>query len=730
MNRKKIFGYMLAVLVLMAHVSCLRDEGCNCTDASADGTKEVAIRIGDGFDLSTRSAIHSSEPVQHIEHMYAYVFASDNDLEIDLDEDNLTCIYEEKLPWEPVEKLTEAFRCKLDAQLADNNPDKNYLLLVVGVDNNKDTYSFPLANSQDHLGVKGQTIPLTDLQFQLKDAASQMAYTELFAGATVFQSRDQLIEVELTRRVAGLLCYVTDIPAQINEYDIVGMQLRATTALKTTCSLAPRLVSDGESSQLPGIKAFQDAYATGTATDAGGSEVKVIAEVDLEALGAEAGPDGTHLYIPATAQEGVLQTLQNTALLGAYCLPMENTGLRLVLKGKKTETTGGTASVTYTYFETEGQAGNYGINNESGLDAYPLKANHIYSLGSKPLGDNTDNDRPASLDGTPLVIKAADWSGVEEDFVFPSVTLTATITSEKNINSYIYDCISCTDRITIRNVKDNTAGWTLSSAGCDWLFIRKQGETDWSQYITGTEEEQVVEILLNDYVNPNVNYTVTSPANDYRTASLVLTTLNSGLTFTRPVRQYNALIVESEDVGKIGFSRLDRNDSFDNDGNVVQNDEAGVNRIPWGFDGTETFFIYGSNLNSHNSDQDGVNNYNRMLAEVGGKSEWSTCAVNLSHITACELDKNNTQQNNADGKFWYLPAIRELDTFMRTHGQKDYAHILVEPGSYYWSSTCKGTNYHQTYVSGFHSDGSPVGYKDKTLHRKDDPSRIRQARRL
>ena len=375
--KKLIYCFWMA-FVLLAIAACFHDDDrCpSCPDDPDMEGAEIAITIGNEYELSTRSAITSAEQIQHIEHMYAYVFSSGNEDDNKLDENSLTCIYEEKLPWEPVEKLTEEFRCRLKAELYDN-PDKNYLLLVVAVDNNKDTYTFPKAegmSSQDiHLGLAGQqNLKLDDLQLALRGNVSNMAYTEVFAGATVFQSRNQLINVELTRRVAGLLCYVTDIPASIDGYDIIGMQLRATGALKTAFSLAPDLGIEQET----GIKDFQEEYATGEATGEGSN---VIAEVDLEALGAEAGPDGQHLYIPSIVQEGVLQTLQNTALLGAYSLPVESTGLRLVLKGRKTETIGDETKVEVKFFEQEG-SGNYGINNEAGESEYPLCSNHIYSL--------------------------------------------------------------------------------------------------------------------------------------------------------------------------------------------------------------------------------------------------------------------------------------------------------------------------------------------------------------
>lgn len=723
---KKLIYRTFVFFALMAVASCVRDDNkCStCPDNLEPEGVELAISIGNEFELSTRSAITSAEQTQHIEHMYAYVLSSGNMDDNELDENSLKCLYEEKLPWQPVEKLVDEFRCRLKAEL-DDNPDKNYLLLVVAVDNNKDTYTFPVADGMHstdiHLGLLGkENLKLSDLQFKLQADASSMAYTELFAGATVFQSRDQLIEVQLTRRVAGLLCYVTDIPASIDGYDIIGMRLQATSALKTTYSLAPDLTGPA-----PGIKSFQQPYATDEAT---GADNNVIAEVDLEALGAEAGPDGQHLYIPGITQEGVLQTVQNSALLGAYTLPVESTGLKLVLKGRKTETAGtGEVTTDEKYFDAEGN-GSYTINNEEGNSTYPLRANHIYSLGSKPLSDNTDNDRPASLDGTPLIIEAAQWNEVQEDFTFPSVTLTATITTEKNVSSYIYNCISCTDEITVHDTEGNNDGWSLSTADCNWLFIRLKGQPEWTQMVEG-KGEQVVEILMNDYVDIN-SPLAAEPADDYRTVNLTLTTKNSGLTLSYPIRQYNALIAtvpnnaDRNQFTKIGFSRLDRYDAFDNDGNVVHNTTNEEGRIQWGFSGTYPTSIFGDW--NKNTDYNGKLNYNNVEhAILVNDEKKEASAIYKSRINAIQWNNESGWVNEADGNFWYLPTQYELSYFMDEYREEPSAHIAQD---YYWSSTARGGSNQNSYVSGYDT-GSGQWVGSETHINRDTYCRIRQAYR-
>ena len=91
------------------------------------------------------------------------------------------------------------------------------------MDNNTDTYNFPYDEETEHTSdlILGQ--PLSEVKLKLAEAAAgtttsdadkafKMANTEVFSGRTSFKADDQIIKVSLQRCVAGVLCYLTDIP--------------------------------------------------------------------------------------------------------------------------------------------------------------------------------------------------------------------------------------------------------------------------------------------------------------------------------------------------------------------------------------------------------------------------------------------------------------------------------------------------------------------------------------
>ena len=250
MRMKNIIA-LLSVMLAVCFSGCSKENIPAGEEVSSDEGIELSISLNGEFDMDSRSELTSSEPMHHIEHMYAYVFAAEQGNELTID--NAKCIYEEKLPWTATTEGSTVFRYRMKPDKFDyDNPDKEYLVMVVGVDNNKDTYAFPwegVLNSEDkHLGMTG--MQLKEVKIALADGinASQMSHTELFAGFHKFTTKEQLVNVKLSRRVAGVICYLTDIPAQISvgtdEYQIVGVQLHCNGGLNTEGVLTPDLTPD------------------------------------------------------------------------------------------------------------------------------------------------------------------------------------------------------------------------------------------------------------------------------------------------------------------------------------------------------------------------------------------------------------------------------------------------------------------------------------------------------
>ena len=185
---------MKQIMILWIILWAVCFTACKEDNLPTEGTQqaedlELVISFDNEFEMGSRSALTSSEPTHHIEYMYAYVFANENSNGLTVED--ATCIYEEKLPWEASAEAQSVFRCKLKEEiyqkLTANNPDKQYLVMVVAVDNNKDTYTFPSTGtpSEDiHLGMVGAKLKLNEVKMALATRvdASQMPYTEVCAG--------------------------------------------------------------------------------------------------------------------------------------------------------------------------------------------------------------------------------------------------------------------------------------------------------------------------------------------------------------------------------------------------------------------------------------------------------------------------------------------------------------------------------------------------------------------
>ena len=327
---------MKQIMILWIILWAVCFTACKEDNLPTEGTQqaedlELVISFDNEFEMGSRSALTSSEPTHHIEYMYAYVFANENSN--DLTVEDATCIYEEKLPWEASAEAQSVFRCKLKEEiyqkLTANNPEKKYLVMVVAVDNNKDTYTFPSTNnsSEDiHLGMVGAKLNEVKMALATGVDDSQMAYTEVFAGFRQFTTKQSQVQVTLTRRVAGVLCYLTDLPSKVNDYYIIGVQLHWSTGLNTEGILKPGNLTEGEES-------FADSELSDNS-----STTTLLAEVDLKEMGAEESLDGSTLYIPPVSVEGTLETLTNSVLMGAYMLPIQADGHFVIkLVGEKRE---------------------------------------------------------------------------------------------------------------------------------------------------------------------------------------------------------------------------------------------------------------------------------------------------------------------------------------------------------------------------------------------------------
>lgn len=679
--------WLLMVCLLAA---CKSDEPLsNDSPAAAEGPA-LEISVDGGFTIQGRAAqvgsassgykLVSSEAVQHIEEMYAYLF-------IGADE-KATCVFVKKLPWQasnqPGASLT--YRLK-EANLAlYNNADMQ--VLVVGIDNRKDTYTFPAADaaydSQDMLGKALADVKLALAQQAAgnptgEDAAYRMANTEVFSGYQTFKAANQTIPVTLKRCVAGVLCYLTDLPYYVGGQEETDVIESVELQLGGGCQLNTKLKDFyGEPQGVKDVPADAKRMGYGSNPLQDG---KVIASVNLseyiygkgvtnEELATQK-ENPTLLYIPEQ-ENGVVVTKPNTLLFGAYLIPIEakatsdaNTDatLKLVVKSQN-------GQKTQDYVIKNGQAA------ADKKYAYSLDANYIYSIGSKPVAADTELDRPASLLGGELTFDVSDWGDGNNKVEFPDYALSSSFDADWDGN-YRFDCINTTRYVDIYLAQEEAKGKSIriesrdlsTNLGADWIEFRliddQTGlpkDEKWAKKLELTDVQiqgvsrLTVEVRIFDYVKENwilgntAQYStwkeqIEALLKDFRSGQLGL---YYGTDFdpiaTLPVKQFNA--ITSHDDG-VAYNRVDVGDELLDNGFVAGTDRTGV---AWGFKGDTRTHIYGGVI-----DDDADGEYNSNRAEEENAKEYGESALKLARKPALDV--------SFEGRVWFLPAYYQADGF-------------------------------------------------------------------
>lgn len=718
-------GLLMATLWLSA---CKSDTSLEPETTVGDGEQVLEITVDGDFYASSRSRaasagykLVSSQAIQHIEHLYAYIFDGSGG--------DATCVYVTEIPWEQNSQQGPAsltYRLK-EADLPHYGTN-DMQVLVVAVDNNTDTYNFPYdgvtehadnANdSGDNNSIIGQT--LSGVKLKLAEAAAgtttldddkvfKMANTEVFSGLASFKADDQIIKVSLQRCVAGVLCYLTDIPYYVgagtdeaNKISSIELQLGNSLNLNTE----------------------YDSFYDGTKFGSEPTENNVIASVNIsEYIYGKGTMNGTldvqeedasltdkntqRLYVPAM-DNGVVKTKENTILFGAYLLPIKNTAtddgnanatLKLVLKANDSEQTAFIVKNTVTSI-----SGADGTPINEPAYAYSLKANRLYSIGSKPFATDTDADQPASLKGKEIELTVNTWEAPEDGNVnFPVYSLNSTISADwdTQYENYIFDCMNTTRTVYIYPSEEDaqSLGFKIQVTYPDefknspWVkfrFINEEtgepfdGQDNWNTDINNIPEglrgktRMALEVRLNDYVKENDilgNSSITDKKDallkDYRTANLQLVnSSNATVLSSVPIQQFNAITY-----GNLGFSRLDYGATMGDNGK--SNSKGAM--IEWGFHGVGILYFMG-NWDVFQMDDDGINNY--VYAKEKNHSGFKTSAISLNYKEAVDMSN-----------FWFLPAENQLNSFIMACGESEELQKLANlaignPETvFYWTST-------------------------------------------
>lgn len=681
--------WLLMVCLLAA---CKSDEPLsNDSLAAIEGTA-LEISVDGGFTIQGRAAqvgsassgykLVSSEAVQHIEEMYAYLFKGADE--------KATCVFVKKLPWQASEQPGASLTYRLkEANLAQyNNADMQ--VLVVGIDNRKDTYTFPAADaaydSQNMLGKALADVKLALAQQAAgnptgEDAAYRMANTEVFSGYQAFKAADQTIPVTLKRCVAGVLCYLTDLPYYVAGHEDTDVIESVELQLGGGCQLNTELKDFyGEPQGVKDVPADAKRMGYGSYPLKDG---KVIASVNLSeyiygkgVTSGELAPqkeNPTLLYIPEQ-ENGVVVTKPNTLLFGAYLIPVQATA---------TSDANTDATLKLVVKEKTGQdVREYPIKNgQTAADkkyAYSLDANYIYSIGSKPVAADTELDRPASLLGGELTFDVSDWGDGNNKVEFPDYALSSSFDADWDGN-YRFDCINTTRYVDIYLAQEEAKGKSIriesrdlsTNLGADWIEFRliddQTGlpkDEKWAKKLELTDVQiqgvsrLTVEVRIFDYVKENwilgntAQYStwkeqIEALLKDFRSGQLGL---YYGTDFdpiaTLPVKQFNA--ITSHDDG-VAYNRVDVGDELLDNGFVAGLDNTGK---AWGFNGDTRTHIYGGVI-----DDDADGEYNSNRAEEKNAKEYGESALKLARKPALDV--------SFEGRVWFLPAYYQADGFQK-----------------------------------------------------------------
>lgn len=721
----------LMLLFTVFLFSCKDDELENIN--VEDRMPELTLKFTEA-EIS-RTSLNSSEPLQHVENVKLYIYHMDategtpetaEQFEQRIQDATLCAI--ETLPWKNQSTSSGvSMSYKIQKQL---DPGGEYVFLAVGTDaESEENYEFPtIDNSPKFKSAQARFKGTTLSEQELRE---KMAKSEFFSGYQVaklcspnagsksilaplkkddtgnysYDDKAGQTTVELTRAVAGVLLYMTDIPARWNKPGESGDGYRV-TKVKLRLHRMP-----ASSVSLCGQSA-----GTGGSTEAGTEEGPVLIEsMDLSEL---QFPSGGDLY-QIVGQKGEVQTLDNTLLYGAYLLPVSSseTGkatFTLELWGKACDADG-----TIKTNAIEDKLDDFEcILENTASSNFAIERNHVYCIGQKPVADDTEGDAPVSLAGKEIVVDVQDWMPISDVIEFPYVDTNAKFNPDFD-PGYIFNCINAS--FTLPIVCNSNSKWELSVVydsedNKDWLYIYQENEQQWKNIyiqdksdVTGVKtNSKDLTLFIEDYAEFRSNYADANAINnDVRSATLVLITKSIDekgneviiKRNTLKITQYNAItVIFGDGKYKVGFSRLDVGDVFkkksssENDNNWIGISEN-ESRKAFGWGVWDTAI---GSVSKNEGDDDG----NDILTGLyDQENRWTTNialseAVTINYyidsngqkMPADENYKINTYPKDYVYNFWYLPAQNELLNFINTLVKYELSWNL-QLDQYYWTST-------------------------------------------
>lgn len=742
----------LMLLSTVFLLSCKDDELENVN--VEDRMPELTLKFTEA-EIS-RTSLNSSEPLQHVENVKLYIYQMDaaegtteTAAEFEQRIQNAILYDMEPLPWKNQSTSSGvSMSYKIQTPL---EPDREYVFLAVGTDaESEENYEFP-SNI-------GESFSASVATLKSGKTIQDMAKSEFFSGYQVaklcrpdaggsksiltplkkndagnysYDDKADQTTVELTRAVAGVLLYMTDIPAKWHKpgesgdgYRVTKVKLRLHRMPASSVSLC------GQSTE------------TGSDTGASTEEGPVLIEsMDLSELQFPLEGD---LY-QIVGQKGEVQTLDNTLLYGAYLLPVASepgkATFTLELWGKACDTDGIIKDGAIE--EKKLDSFDCFLEETNSSSDFAIERNHVYCIGQKPVADDTEGDAPVSLAGKEIVVDVQDWMPIPNDIEFPYVDTNAKF-SPDFAPGYVFNCINASFELPI--VCNSNSKWQLSVPDdCDWLYIKQTdgswGKTYTQERLSGEDAKsnpKTLTLFIMDYAEYRSSYDNVDIENDIRTIDLELRTIGYDettgeesivKTTTLTIKQYNAISVtfkvekgiwpnKYEVSYGVGFSRLDLGDEFYKTKEEAMADFGddstrkweGVAHTPvnsrkaygWGY--WRSYDIFEDSADEYIGksviqDLRDVSFYIDYWGENIALSEAITfCPKVPAEITkALNYDKSIYYYiKNSAYDFWYLPSEKELENFMYL-AQKTSSFNLLE-GGWYWIVNEKNTENDKSYA--------------------------------
>lgn len=656
---------------------------CRCADDASFENEQppkegILVKLTNGSLASTKTALSSSANLHHVKEVHVFLYQGDT-----TDMTKAKYVKHENLNWNPMDSAdykVDAVQVKeflLENSL--NLPSGNYTLLCVGLDDRSgETYGLP-----DALENK----PLSEAKATLAKGISidGIAHSELFARWETFEYvRGGLseVEIEMRRRVAGVLCYLKDIPYTLTDngtYRVTQVRLRLFTNQNRSVSLLrPK---------------EKDALDFGTDRLSDGN---ILARFDLTGYGRQ----GDKNLYEIDVKKGEPSRLPNTILMGAYLLPIRNektavdSTLVVDVLGKITNSVNddpaeGAEEVVLKSFPA--------VQEEATGDErlqYSIRPNVIYHIGQKSSDDNTDGDYPESLAGTKLSLKVTGWERDTVDVEFPGVPINPTIALVNesggiyDAEKYIFDCMG-TNTIRLRvypSILKDPWKVTIIDEESNMLFLQESEEVYKKEYKSSVTTKNMIPLVLTDYVKLG--------GEEIRTLKIRIVSLEDATTGKEKegteqilvARQYNAIIVGTGDKAR-GFSRFNWGTKRSITTGRVTADNS---TSDWGYYESPPSQIFGRGFD-HSVSDNGYTNYQEAVKGGAADNGFVGSAIQ-------KVSQDRYTYDAASGKIvkkvagWYLPAKDELNWFLNDQtilDNKERYHIKDA----YWSSNVTIAHY-------------------------------------